>query len=83
MAVTLETRKQHVITISELMGDDALSTWSIESLRENIDIYKQNMINAINYNDAPWAAHCAYRVAQINAELASRANGYMFRISAA
>jgi hypothetical protein len=73
---------KHVVEINALTGDNALSTWDIPSLRENLAIYQRELAGNLNYGDMFNAAHNAFRIAQINEELASRANGYMFRITA-
>ena len=73
----------HVVEIEALTGDNALYTWSIESLRENLAIYQRNLTDALNYGDMFNAAHCAFRIAQLNAELESRNfNDYRFTIRA-
>jgi hypothetical protein len=77
------TAEKHTVEIDALTGDNALHTWSIESLRENLEIYRRNLTENLTYGDMFNAAHNAFRVAQINEELESRNfNGYRFTIRA-
>jgi hypothetical protein len=81
-AVTWTTDK-HVVEIDALTGDNALCTWEIPTLRENLAIYQRQLTDGLNYGDMFNAAHAAFRIAQINAELESRNfNDYRFTIRA-
>ncbi len=84
VAPTMNTATKHIIEVEALTGDNALHTWDIPSLRENLAIYQRQLTDALNYGDMYNAAHAAFRVAQINEELESRNfNGYRFAIRTA
>ena len=84
VAPTMTAATKHIIEVEALTGDNALHTWDIPSLRENLAIYQRQLAENLTYGDMFNAAHNAFRVAQINEELESRNfNGYRFSIRTA
>jgi hypothetical protein len=71
----------HRVEIEDISGLDDMNLWPVESLRENLAIYQDQLNTALTWNNPEGAAHAAFRIAQLNQALCNTANSLKFRVT--
>jgi hypothetical protein len=71
----------HRVEIEDISDLDDMNLWPVESLRENLAIYQDQLNTALTWNNPEGAAHAAFRIAQLNKALCNTANSLKFRIT--